>query len=401
MQCLYCGITLAPLRGFNDGQYCSDDHRLEHAVGSASTDYLFLLDRPSPAGAGQKQDAGAPEAAPAEPPLQKPEIELQRFSSDPALKPAALVPWSSVPFPYELPRRPIQLAPTAPHPGVSMPYVPLGPRTLALLPEVELPVMNRFTSFAGQHWKAFVSVLTLLLAAFLDPSVAGFAAQNHGAARLASFPVFSNFRETLRERAAVLYTDDFRSGLDEWQGSTSLAASWTYDEAGFVRPSALAVYRPTMSLKDYQVEFLGQIEQKSIGLAYRVVDWNHYYAVKLVMTKTGQMPTVELVRYTVQGGRETGRVTRRVTVSAHDTSLYRVHLDVSGSHFTLNTQGQIVDDWSDDRYTSGGIGFFCGKGERARLRWVEVSHQYDTWGRFCALLAPTDGQPRNGNWNQP
>jgi hypothetical protein len=42
---------------------------------------------------------------------------------------------------------------------------------------------------------------------------------------------------------------------------------------------------------------------------------------------------------------------------------------------------------------------FANRGERARLRWVEVSHQYDALGRVCAYLAPYGIEGRNGNIN--
>ena len=67
--------------------------------------------------------------------------------------------------------------------------------------------------------------------------------------------------------------------------------------------------------------------------------------------------------------------------------------------FTIVAQGQVVDFWSDNRIRKGGVGFFCGRGEKARVRWVEVSHQYDALGRLCAYLAPYGFEGRNGNFN--
>jgi hypothetical protein len=80
---------------------------------------------------------------------------------------------------------------------------------------------------------------------------------------------------------------------------------------------------------------------------------------------------------------------------------YRVRVDVRDQNFTTTVQGQVVDFWSDDRLSRGGVGFFSEKGERARLRWMEVSHQYDALGRLCALLAPYSIQSGNGSLNRP
>ena len=54
---------------------------------------------------------------------------------------------------------------------------------------------------------------------------------------------------------------------------------------------------------------------------------------------------------------------------------------------SLMIPDKVADFWTDDRLKTGGIGFFCGKGEQARLRYVDVSYQNDTLGRFCAFIA--------------
>jgi hypothetical protein len=79
----------------------------------------------------------------------------------------------------------------------------------------------------------------------------------------------------------------------------------------------------------------------------------------------------------------------------------RVRMDVRGENFTTSVQDHVVDFWSDDRLERGGVGFFSEKGERARLRWVEISHQYDALGRLCALLAPYSIQPGSGSLDRP
>jgi hypothetical protein len=70
---------------------------------------------------------------------------------------------------------------------------------------------------------------------------------------------------------------------------------------------------------------------------------------------------------------------------------------VHGDTYLLALQGEIVDNWSEPRLTHGGIGFFAPRGEESRLRWVQVTHQYDMLGRLCAYLAPYN-IPTNGSW---
>jgi hypothetical protein len=66
----------------------------------------------------------------------------------------------------------------------------------------------------------------------------------------------------------------------------------------------------------------------------------------------------------------------------------RFRVETRGGDFTILVEGEVVDSFSDNSLKTGGIGFFCGRGEKARLRWVEVSHQYDTLGKVCAYFAP-------------
>lgn len=211
--------------------------------------------------------------------------------------------------------------------------------------------------------------------------------------------VVANLDQSISTRAAVAFSDDFRMGLDAWQSRANLTRTWSYDAAGFVRPGPLAVFRPTLDLTDYRFEFLGEIDQKAVGWAFRAKDLNNYYAMKLVVVKPGPLPLIHVVHYAVIGGKEGPHVDRPLPLTARADTLYRIQVDVHGGDFTVMAQGQIVDFWSDPRLDHGGVGFFCNRGERARLRWVEVSHQYDALGRLCAYLAPYGMEGRNGDVN--
>ncbi|MGP0072246.1 MAG: hypothetical protein ACLPWF_09960 [Bryobacteraceae bacterium] len=210
---------------------------------------------------------------------------------------------------------------------------------------------------------------------------------------------WKNLNQTISDRAAVAYADDFRSGLDAWESRSNLTRTWSYDAAGFVRPGPLAVFKPTVDLTDYRFEFLGEIDQKALGWAFRAQDLNNYYAMKLVVVKPGPLPLVHLVRYAVIDGKEGPRVDKPLPMTVRTDMLYRIEVEARGGDFTILAQGQVVDFWSDNRLRHGGIGFFCNRGERARLRWVEVSHQYDALGRLCAYLAPYGIEGRNGTIN--
>jgi hypothetical protein len=111
------------------------------------------------------------------------------------------------------------------------------------------------------------------------------------------------------------------------------------------------------------------------------------------------LPLVDLVRYAVVNGKQGPEVRKPLPITVRADMLYRVLMDVRGDDYTLMVQGQLVDFWSDHRLERGGVGFFSARGERARLRWVEVSHQYDALGKVCAYLAPYGIEGRNGSLN--
>jgi hypothetical protein len=210
---------------------------------------------------------------------------------------------------------------------------------------------------------------------------------------------WSDLRQSLLERAAIDLNDDFRGGLDDWETRPG-APAWTYDGSGFALPVHLALYRPSRDLTDYRMEFLGQLEKKGMGWVVRAVDPDDYEAVRLVVTRPGPLPMVNLVHYSVIGGKQVDRVEKPLPLTIRTDMMFRASMDVEGDDFTLIIQGQVVDFWSDGQLKRGGVGFFCQKGEVARLRWVEVSHHYDMLGRLCAYLTPYGMSSANGSWSR-
>jgi hypothetical protein len=203
----------------------------------------------------------------------------------------------------------------------------------------------------------------------------------------------NKFQQVLLSRAAVRLFDDFRGGLGAWQGREGWAKTWKYSDSSFLEPGDLAIYTPTLDMRDYTMEFLGQIERRSLNWVFRAKDTENYYAIRIVITKGGPLPAASVVRYRVVGGKESGLVTLPLPISIRPDTVYRVRMDVRGRQFTTYVQGQVVDTFEDDRLTEGGVGFWSPKGDRSLLRWVEVMHQYDYLGRLCALLAPYPLQP--------
>jgi hypothetical protein len=198
------------------------------------------------------------------------------------------------------------------------------------------------------------------------------------------------FRKIFAGRAAVRHFDDFRSGLGAWQGAEGWSKTWSYSESTMLEPGQLALYTPTLKMTDYSMEFLGQIERRSLNWVVRAEDPANYYALRIIVTRGGPTPTGVLTRYPVSAGKQGSSRTMPLppNIALHSGTLLRVRTDVEGSQITVRLQDQVVDSFGAPTHPRGGVGFFTPKGDRSLLRWVEVLHQYDYLGRFCALFAP-------------
>lgn len=193
-------------------------------------------------------------------------------------------------------------------------------------------------------------------------------------------------QQQIERRAAIELTEDFRDDMSQWTGSGEWAQSWRVSKAGYVRPGRLALYEPSMQMRDYRVEFLAQIEQRAVGFAFRAKDQENYYAAKITVAKSGPLPVLSLVRYPVVGGRVGPKVEVPIRLMLHNNTPYRVQFMVKGKDFSTSIEGQLVDFWTDDRLQVGGFGFFGDAGESARVYWMRLSHQDDFIGRVCAYI---------------
>jgi hypothetical protein len=196
---------------------------------------------------------------------------------------------------------------------------------------------------------------------------------------------FDDLKKAIHDHAAVKLSDSFQSGLHGWLPYNSSTADWSFNH-GFVQPGRLRLWKESLGMTDYQMEFVGQIEHKGFGWAYRASDGGNFYATKIDITKPGPLPTADLVRYAVVGGRESSRVNLPLPMVIRNDTLYRVLVTVKGDNFSTAVNGQMVDTWSDNRLRLGGIGFFSDNGAVASLRWVTVSNRDNFLGRMLSYL---------------
>lgn len=157
-------------------------------------------------------------------------------------------------------------------------------------------------------------------------------------------------------------------------GEGGWVPGWGGDPNGSHAGRQITIYRPSLKLSDYRIEFQGEIDSKSIGWVFRAMDPYNYYAMKLAIATPGSSPKMELIKYTVVQGRETeiGRVP--VDMAARNDTVFNVRMDVRGSKFSTFVQGQPVDVWTDEQIKSGGVGFLNERAERARIKSAAISY---------------------------
>ena len=207
----------------------------------------------------------------------------------------------------------------------------------------------------------------------------------------------ASIRQAIATRATRSMADDFRSGLNQWKGlRENLPKGWSYNPDGYMHPGQLAIYRPSVPLSDYRLEFMAQVESKSVDWVVRARDANNYYALKFTVVEPGPRPMVAMVRYPVIEGNRGTRVQTPLRMMIHANTPYRVTVDVKGSHYRAYIEGQEADYWTEDGLKTGGVGFFSEAGERARVYWVKLESHDDLLGRICALLA---GKTSEGGTN--
>ena len=153
------------------------------------------------------------------------------------------------------------------------------------------------------------------------------------------------------------------------------------DPVGSAAGRRLTIYRPSLRLSNYVVDFNGYLQSKSLGWVFRYRDASNYYATKIEITRAGSMPEIALARWAVVDGTEIGRNRVPLPIVVHLDTLYRVRFEVRGPRFTTYIQGRPVDLWSDTRLREGAFGFMNDRAERAEIKSVQFSLSTESAGR--------------------
>ena len=164
------------------------------------------------------------------------------------------------------------------------------------------------------------------------------------------------------------------AGPEIIMGEGGWVEGWGGDPIGLHAGRQITIYRPSLKLSDYRLEFQGTIDTKSLGWIFRAANPQNYYAMKLMAASPGLSPKIALFKYIVANGRQTqaGRVPINLLVDAE--TVFDVRVDVRGSKFTTYIQGQEVDTWTDDQLKTGGAGFLNEREERGKVKSVSIRY---------------------------
>jgi hypothetical protein len=179
--------------------------------------------------------------------------------------------------------------------------------------------------------------------------------------------------------------------LDDWSppaGKPSRRLRWK-TAGGALYPGALRLWNPTLEATDYDFSFAGVIERRALSWAWRARGPEAYYAAKIRLPgPQGGSPVFE--RMLVEGARVLRREEFPLPLSIAKSTTYNITVAVRGARFRTALDGRLIDDWSDPRLPSGGVGFFAGEGETSAILWARFRERSSLLARLnlAFLLLP-------------
>ena len=200
--------------------------------------------------------------------------------------------------------------------------------------------------------------------------------------------------DVVRSRAPITLHQDFSPAAGSWGGWSAAALPRIDDprrdrmvddpRMASVSAPVLRIWKRSTALQNYQMEFSGEIERKSLSWAFRATNEKNYYATKIMITKPGPAPNAGLVRYAMVEGHEWDRVQLPLPLTLERGSRYKVRVSVQDDHFITYLNGQVISSWSDKRLLRGGVGFFEDVDDPQRVAWVNLSERDSLLGRMLA-----------------
>lgn len=240
--------------------------------------------------------------------------------------------------------------------------------------EMVLPRMRRPATLAPSHGRS-----ERIASAPSVPNLAApnFASATDRASRRWIFPAAAALLVPIA-LAALRWTDQHSVSPAEPATATFAAkdmggvgwmSEWASDSTGSARGRQISLYRPSMAMSDYRLEFSGRIDRKSLGWIFRAVNSKNYYVGKLESFS----PRLAITHFAVIRGVEGPHIQRMLPITAAAGATLKVRLDASGRRFTIYVQNQAVEEWEDDRLKHGGLGFLNERDEVGQVGSIQIS----------------------------
>lgn len=266
------------------------------------------------------------------------------------------------------------------------PIVPVQPSRVPVTLGVDEPSDRLRPSAAAMRWEMMVPKMDRPVTKSVAPPVPIIPAPGPASSPLAAAakipmegaaPAFAVAEESSFARAwrplALLAIIAVAIGFTVWvrpakDTSSREQVADSFHRGGWVRRSLLppgrlmSVYEPSRDESDYRIEFGWVPDERGVGWVVRTRDAGDYYAARVSLLQP-RSSVVVAEHFSIRGGVESAHSRRVVQIGSH-AGLVRVRMDAIGPAFTLSLQGSPVDYWTDERLTSGPLGFYDERGLR-------------------------------------
>lgn len=191
--------------------------------------------------------------------------------------------------------------------------------------------------------------------------------------------------------------DEFEALGPDWIDGTVRSSAGVLSEfgngrpelipGGGLRPGWLRLWKPTLTLRDYELNMTVRIEDGSAGWVFRASDAQTLYGEKLRIAKQRPGLNACMEHFIRVNGDESERVCMPVPMVINPDQDHRIRVLVNGDQFVTSIDGQVIDAWSDHRLQSGGVGVFAEPAEAATFRSIAVSERDSLVGRWLGYFS--------------
>ena len=130
-------------------------------------------------------------------------------------------------------------------------------------------------------------------------------------------------------------------------------------------PRRISVVHGSLTMTDFRLDFQGQINSNALGFVFRAKDGKNFYGEKLGIVKSGPETSALVKHFTVIDGVDQPATELPLSIALRPEIIYKIRIEAVGNRFTTWIADRKIDEWTDARIGSGGVGVFSDRGERS------------------------------------